>query len=147
MDWSHTTFWWIAAGALVALELATGTFYLLMLALGAGAGAIAAHLGLSGTAQVVCAAVVGVGATVAWHLRRAGQPKAAPAEANADVNLDIGQTLTVETWQADGTARAMYRGAPWSVRYASSGTPAPGAHVIVAVHGTQLRVSPAGASR
>jgi membrane protein implicated in regulation of membrane protease activity len=139
MDWSHTTFWWIAAGALVALELATGTFYLLMLAL----GAVAAHLELAGTAQVVCAAVVGVGATVAWHLRRSRQPKAAPAESNADVNMDIGQTLHVNHWNADGSARVNYRGAAWSVRYAGPGTPAPGSHVIQAVRGTELRVAPA----
>ena len=34
---SFTSFWWIVAGVLVAVELATGTFYLLMLALGATA--------------------------------------------------------------------------------------------------------------
>jgi len=32
MDWSAATGWWIVAGVLVAAELATGTFYLLMLA-------------------------------------------------------------------------------------------------------------------
>ena len=37
MDWSASTGWWLAAGVLVAAELATGTFYLLMLALGAAA--------------------------------------------------------------------------------------------------------------
>ena len=41
MDWSHATTWWIVAGVLVAAELATGTFYLLMLALGAAAAAMA----------------------------------------------------------------------------------------------------------
>ena len=34
MDLSSPTLWWLLAGALVAAELATGTFYLLMLALG-----------------------------------------------------------------------------------------------------------------
>jgi membrane protein implicated in regulation of membrane protease activity len=43
MDFSATTVWWVLAGLAVALELATGTFYLLMLALGMAAGAIAAH--------------------------------------------------------------------------------------------------------
>ena len=32
---NDTTMWWVLAGTLVALELATGTFYLLMLGLGA----------------------------------------------------------------------------------------------------------------
>jgi len=40
--WNGSTLWWVIAGTLVALELATGTFYLLMLALGAAAGALAA---------------------------------------------------------------------------------------------------------
>ena len=37
MDWSSATVWWVAAGVLVAAELATGTFYLLMLAIGTAA--------------------------------------------------------------------------------------------------------------
>jgi hypothetical protein len=45
MDLSASTLWWLATGALVVLELTSGTFYLLMLALGAAAGALAAHLG------------------------------------------------------------------------------------------------------
>jgi membrane protein implicated in regulation of membrane protease activity len=145
MDWTDATFWWIAAGALVALELATGTFYLLMIALGAAAGALAAHAGLSLTQQTVATAVVGVAAIVLWHLKRAQSPKAAAAEANADVNMDIGGSVHVPQWNADSTARASYRGAEWSVRFAGEGTPAPGAFVIVAVHGNELRVAPAAA--
>jgi membrane protein implicated in regulation of membrane protease activity len=45
MDISATTVWWVLAGIAVAVELATGTFYLLMLALGLAAGAVASHLG------------------------------------------------------------------------------------------------------
>ncbi|MBA3625982.1 MAG: NfeD family protein, partial [Methylibium sp.] len=40
MEWSAATLWWIAAGVLIAAELATGTFYLLLLALGATAAAL-----------------------------------------------------------------------------------------------------------
>ena len=58
MDWSGATWWWVAAGVLVAAELASGTFYLLMLALGMAAGAIAAHLGFATAAQLVVAAFV-----------------------------------------------------------------------------------------
>ena len=43
MDLSLSTWWWIVAGVLVAAELATGTFYLLMVAIGCAAGALAAH--------------------------------------------------------------------------------------------------------
>jgi membrane protein implicated in regulation of membrane protease activity len=143
MDWNAATLWWLAAGALVAAELVTGTFYLLMLALGAAAGALAAHAGAGGTLQVAGAALAGAIATAAWHLKRARAPRSAPAASNRDVNLDVGQTLHVDAWLADGTARVQYRGAAWSVRFAGPGTPQPGDQVIVAVEGSCLRVAPA----
>jgi membrane protein implicated in regulation of membrane protease activity len=143
MNWDASTGWWLAAGALVAAELATGTFYLLMLALGAGAGALAAHLGLTPQMQWIAAALVGAGATALWHLRRARQPASTPAALNRDVNLDIGQHLQVPAWAADGSARVQYRGAAWSVRFEGSAVPSPGEHVIVAVRGNELGVAPA----
>src|SRR5512139_3910880 len=142
MGWSAPTLWWLATGALVAVEMATGTFYLLMLALGCAGAALAAHAGLAASWQVVVAALVGGGATAAWHLRRARHPRSAPAEANRDVNLDIGEHVRVDAWAADGTASVRYRGATWSAEYAGSGTPAPGEHVIVAVHGSRLSLAP-----
>ena len=142
MEWNAPMLWWLATGGLVAAELATGTFYLLMLALGCAAGALAAHAGLGATGQVVTAAVLGAACTAGWHFKRARSPRSAPSESNRDVNIDIGQTLHVAAWGADGTARVPYRGAAWSVRFDGPGTPAPGEHVIVAVHGNQLRVAP-----
>jgi membrane protein implicated in regulation of membrane protease activity len=147
MDLSAPVLWWIAAGALVAIEMATGTFYLLMLALGCAAGALLAHTGASASMQWVAAALMGGGATAVWHLKRARSPRSAPSESNRDVNLDIGQSLHVADWAPDGTARAHYRGAAWSVQFEGTGTPAPGEHVIVAVRGSQLRVAPAGSQR
>ena len=143
MDWNAPVLWWLAAGGLVAAELATGTFYLLMLALGCAAGALAAHAGLGGTAQVVSAALLGAAFTAGWHFKRARSPRSAPSERNRDVNIDIGQTLHVDAWGADGTARVPYRGAAWTVRFAGPGKPAPGEHVIVGVQGNYLRVAPA----
>ncbi len=141
MDSSPPTLWWVLAGVLVAVELATSTFYLLMLALGAVGAAIAAHAGAGMTAQLVVAALVGGGATAAWHLRRAKAPRSAPAASNRDVNLDIGQTVQVEQWASDASARVHYRGSTWSVRHRGEGTPAPGIHVIVSVEGNELGVT------
>lgn len=141
MDFSAATLWWILAGLLVLAELLTGSFYLLMLALGAAAGAVAAHLALGATTQVVIAAVVGGGATAAWHLKRARHPRSAPVEQNPDANLDIGQTVRVEQWSADGTARVNYRGSSWTARHVGSGTPQPGEHHIVSVSGNGLGVA------
>jgi membrane protein implicated in regulation of membrane protease activity len=144
MDWNASTWWWVATGVLVAAELATGTFYLLMLALGAAAAALAAHLGMAFSAQLVAAAVIGGGAVAAWHLRRMRQPAAPPAAENRDLNLDIGERVHVPAWNADGSARVSYRGASWAVRYAGTDTPAPGAHVITAVQGSELLVKRTG---
>jgi membrane protein implicated in regulation of membrane protease activity len=143
MDWSASTLWWLAAGVLVAAELGSGSFYMLMLALGCVAGALAAHAGLAGSMQMVLAALAGSGATTAWYLRRARMPPSAPAASNRDVILDIGGTVFVPEWNDDGTARATYRGAAWSLRFAGSGAAQPGEHKIVAVEGSRLAVIPA----
>ena len=135
MDMSASTLWWMAGGILVAAELATGTFYLLMLAIGTAAGAIAAHLGLGTTTQIVATAVVGGAAVVAWHLKR---PRGRPAERNPDVNLDIGQAVQVEQWNPDGSAVVRYRGSDWQARWVGSGAPGTGRHVIRAVEGSCL---------
>ena len=55
----ESTLWWVLAGVAVAVELVTGTFYLLLLALGMAAGALAAHLGAGTALHLVCAAWVG----------------------------------------------------------------------------------------
>ena len=95
MEFQASTLWWVLAGVLVIAELLTGTFYLLMLALGSVAAAGAAHAGAAGTAQFVAAALVGGGATALWHFKRARAPRSAPAASNADVSPDIGQTVVV----------------------------------------------------
>jgi membrane protein implicated in regulation of membrane protease activity len=140
MGWSNATLWWAAAGVLVAAELASGTFYLLMLALGMTAGALAAHAGLAGPAQLVIAALVGGGAVVAWRYQRRRAQAPQPAASNRDVNLDIGSTVHVEHWNADGSARVQYRGAAWDVRFRGSGVPEPGAYTIRALEGSCLLV-------
>jgi membrane protein implicated in regulation of membrane protease activity len=146
MDWSTATWWWVASGVLIAAELATGTFYLLMLALGAAAGALAGYAGFGIAWQVVVAAVVAGGATAAWSVRQSARSRLAPSEgSNPDVNLDIGQRVQIVSWASDGTASVRYRGATWSARFAGTGMPAPGEHVIVAVHGSQLQVRPSAA--
>lgn len=146
MDFSASTWWWLAGGVLVATELLTGTFYLLMLALGCAAAALAAHAGASGPMQVLFAAVAGGGATAAWHFKRARAPRSAPAASNPDVNLDIGQTVQVDAWGPDGRTQVHYRGASWSARLACAEPPAAGAHRIVAVHGNVLDLEPVPAS-
>ncbi|SEL62270.1 Membrane protein implicated in regulation of membrane protease activity [Roseateles sp. YR242] len=138
MDWSLATWWWVVCGGLVAAELASGTtFYLLMLGLGAAAAALTAHAGLSFSVQMLMASVVGGAAVTWWHLRQSRHPRL-PASANPNVNLDVGQSLDVKLWRADGTAEVKYRGAAWQARFIGGGLPHTGRHVIRAVEGSCL---------
>ena len=144
MDFSASTFWWVAAGIVVAAELASGTFYLLMIALGLAAAAVATLLGVGLTAQVLVAAAVGGGATAFWHWRRARHPRSLAASFNRDVNLDIGERIDVVAWADDNTARVAYRGSTWTARLAPDATiRAPGPHVVAAVEGNWLVLTPA----
>lgn len=110
-------FWWIGAGVLVVLELLSGTFYLLMIALGCVAAAIAHIAGAAADAQFVIAAVVALVAVLALRRSRFGRRTRKEASKNPDVNLDIGQTLNVVAWH-ERRARATYRGAAWDVELA-----------------------------
>lgn len=138
---AESMIWWLLAGATVAVELVTGTFYLLMMALGMTAGAVAAHLGFSVVQQIVVASLVGGGAVVAWHWKRRKSPRPAPANANRDVQMDIGETVQVAQWNADGTASVKYRGAQWTVVLAdhSNGTE-PGRFKVMGLQGNRLVV-------
>jgi hypothetical protein len=59
--------WWGLAVGLMAFELTTGTLFLLVLAVGAAVGGLAAFGGLGGTSQILVAAVT---ALVGWFLLR-----------------------------------------------------------------------------
>lgn len=137
---AESTIWWVLAGAFVAVELLTGTFYLLMLSMGLIAAALAAHAGATAAIQLVVAAVVGGGSVLAWRSHKQKMPSALPAGANRDVNLDVGETVHVEVWGPDGTSSVKYRGANWSVSLIPGATPSPGLHRIVEVVGSRLVV-------
>jgi membrane protein implicated in regulation of membrane protease activity len=144
-DWM---IWFGLAGSLVILEMFTGTFYMLMIAIGFVAGGGAALLGAAASMQLVAAALVGVIAT--YGLRRSNWGKTArrDTQRNPDVNLDIGQSLVIEEWSgSEGgirTSRAMYRGAMWDVELEAGTRAKPGRHVIREVRGNRLVVAEAG---
>ena len=135
---ADSTLWWLAAGALVALELVTGTFYLLMMALGLAAAAVSAHLGLALTGQWVTAALAGGGSVLIWRLLKKSQPAAAPANANHDVNLDIGETVQVDSFHTDGSCSVIYRRARRDPTLAPGEATTPGRYTIVEVVGSRL---------
>jgi len=134
---NDSTIWWLIAGALVAMELTTGTFYLLMLAVGAAAAAVAAHTGASLTAQVVTAAIVGGLAVVLWSAYRQRHPSLA-ASGNPDQHLDVGETVQVDAWDAQGLAQVKHRGAFWTAVVKDQLPPSPGLFRIQAIEGNRL---------
>jgi membrane protein implicated in regulation of membrane protease activity len=139
----NATIWWILAGVAIGAEMITLTFYLLMVALGLAAAAIAAHLGLGVPLQIVAGAVVGGGAVALWHYKRAKEPVSAPAEENRDVNLDVGASLNIAHWAADRTASVQYRGSVWQAALAAGAAPsALGQYKVVRVEGSRLIVQP-----
>lgn len=140
---SDATIWWLLVGSAVALELFTGTFYLLMLALGMVAAALAAHAGASTAVQLVCAAGVGASAVVGWYFIKKRKPADPSVRALRSVNLDVGEIIQVDEWQANGTAQVKYRGAQWSAVLHPGQTPTPGAHRITELQGNRLLVEKA----
>jgi len=137
--WS-ANWWWVAAGIAVAAELGTGTFYLLMIALGLAAGAVAAQLGSAPAYQLLAAAAIGGGATALWHWRRISRPPSGPA---GRFDLDVGQHVRVDAWARDRTTQVSYRGSTWSARLQPGARPAPGEHVVAAIEGNWLVLAPA----
>lgn len=129
--------WLALAGILVTLEMFSGTFYLLMIAFGMAAGALAAWLSLAAEVQILLAAVVGAVAALALRRRR---PRKSSAARDPNINLDIGQSLHVSHWH-EGTSRAMYRGALWDVELAHGAHARAGQFVIREVRGSRLIVS------
>ncbi|AGW90631.1 MULTISPECIES: NfeD family protein [Cupriavidus] len=134
--------WFVAAVVLVIVEMNTGTFYLLMVAVGLAAGGVGALLGLSPAAQTLVAALVAAVLIVGLRRTRFGKLRRGNAAVDPNVNLDIGQELDVPAWDANGRARVPYRGADWTVELAPDCTAAPGRYRIVAVRGSTLVVSP-----
>lgn len=130
---------WIIAGiALVIAELATGTFYLLVLAAAAFAGACAAYFQQSfWLAAVVAVAVAAAGVIGVSRYR-------APAQAKGGASLDVGQSVIFEAWssEADRLARVRYRNSIWDARVVDHGPIAAGCVLhIRSVDGNTLLVS------
>ncbi|WP_016835435.1 NfeD family protein [Herbaspirillum lusitanum] len=141
MDWA---IWFVAAGVAIGVELFTGTFYLLMIAIGLGAGGVAALLGGKLEWQLLLAAAIGFAAIGALRRSRFGRRHENDAGRDPNVNLDIGQSVSVDHWNdLDGThtARIRYRGAEWDVELAAGSPVQAGQFIIREVRGSRLIVS------
>jgi membrane protein implicated in regulation of membrane protease activity len=110
-----------------------------MVSAGLVAAALSAHAGLAVPWQWVTAALVGGGSVLAWRSIKKAQPPTAPAQSNHDVNMDIGQTVHVQSWMDDGTCSVKYRGAQWEAALVQGeDATSPGVYTIVEVVGSRL---------
>jgi membrane protein implicated in regulation of membrane protease activity len=141
-DWA---IWFVLAGALIVAELFTGTFYLLMIALGVVAGGIAALSGALLEWQLLAAALVGISAVLLLRRSRFGRLRGNAANDDPNIILDIGQSVDVSAWQEHGdrhVARVPYRGAMWDVELQAGHPAVPGAFTIREIRGSRLIVAP-----
>jgi membrane protein implicated in regulation of membrane protease activity len=86
--------------------------------------------------QLVAAAIVGgLGAVLLgqWRKRQSTTPQEAQ-----DQHLDLGATVQVDAWDAQGTAQVKHRGAAWTAVLAPGQTAAPGVYRIQAMAGNRL---------
>ncbi len=143
---SDTASWLVVLFALLAIEIFTGTYYLLMLSVGAIAAALCALAGLELMIQIIVGSVVGLTAVILFHRirmrQRAGQVH---SSSNPDVVLDIGQEVRVAGWK-HGHARVEYRGSQWDAIPESEGDDQTGALVIKAIRGSTLVLGRAGST-
>jgi membrane protein implicated in regulation of membrane protease activity len=126
-------YWFLLAFVLLGVEMATGTFYMLVVAIGMLVGGLAAWLQASVAMQLtLCAITVIAGSFI---LRRW---KSTQVKEVASASLDIGQPVRVIKWNDNGTARVFYRGAEWDAETESATTPHDEKLYIAAVQGSCL---------
>lgn len=126
-------YWFLLALVLIGLEMTTGTFYLLVVAIAAAVGGTAALLGVGLIWQFVFSAATGIAGTVMLRRRKSSQ-----GNTTSNVSLDVGLPVKVIKWNDNGTARVFYRGAEWDAELESADTPREGTLYIKAVHGSGL---------
>lgn len=130
---SSQTLWLIAASLLAGLEMLTGTFYLLAVAIGLASAALAAWLGFGFAIQAICAALIGLIAVAAlklWQQQHGNSPD--------EVSSDIGQRVEIVAWQNERHARVRYRGTLWDAELAAGTETGLSDYTIVATQGNSL---------
>lgn len=132
---SNWSLWLVLAGILLIAEITTGTFYLLMVSLGAAIGALMAYLGFGLELQIASAAVFSVAGSL---LLRNQSAKRSKTDKQHDL-LDIGNKLEIPAWNASGRTQVQYRGSNWAAE-STDPHPAAGLHQIVDVQGNILKV-------
>ncbi|MGH8619380.1 MAG: NfeD family protein [Burkholderiales bacterium] len=133
--------WWGIAGfGLIIVELASGTFYLLVIGCASLVAALIAWAGLPFAVQAIVSSVLSIAGVVYVHHRRVANPPSAGSNV-----LDVGQSVTLDAWvdEPHRLARVNYRNAQWDARVLGTGPVAMGAQLVISdVDGNTLQVTP-----
>lgn len=128
-------YWFLLALGLLAMEMLTGTFYMLILSAAVGMGGLVALLGWDMPTQIACSVITGmIGVMVVRKMKGASVAK------SEGQSLDVGQMVRLITWNNDGTARVHFRGAEWDAELEDFklGMMQPAVLYIKTVHGSKL---------
>jgi membrane protein implicated in regulation of membrane protease activity len=128
--------WWAVAAALIAAELLTGTFYLLVVGVAVACGGAAAWLGWDQAYQWLTASILGVAGVLVLERWKRGRGRTPDQP-----SLDVGQMVKVQSWGPDRTARVTYRGSTWDAVLASPDTPQTETMYITGMRGSVLILS------
>lgn len=135
--------WWLLALGLGLAELFTGTFFLLLIALGCMLAGLVAFAGFGLTGQLGAAAVGCLVGAVWLRRRKRAAEIAMPAQFDPQLMLDIGGRVEVTQWRSARRTEVRYRGATWQVELVDGAAQGKlGDHVIEEVDGNTLRVAP-----
>lgn len=126
-------YWFLLALILLAMEMATGTFYLLMASIATAIGGLAAWLSAGVEWQYILSALTAITGTLILQYWKKTQGN----DTNG-VNLDIGQPVLVLTWHDNGCARVMYRGTEWDAEPESAELSHDGTFYIKEMRGSSL---------
>lgn len=126
-------YWLLLAATLVALEMATGTFYMLVLGAAAIIGGLAAWGGLELPWQLALSALAGIAGTVILQRKKLTQ-----STTSTVMNPDLGEQVRVLRWGNDGRLRVHYRGTEWDAELAAADTPHDAPLYIQAMRGSTL---------
>ena len=126
-------YWFLLALILVGLEMATGTFYLLIVGIAMAIGGAADLLGLVFAAQLALAALAGITGIILLLRWKSAHVSEATSQ-----SLDIGQPVKVLTWYDDEAARVFYRGAEWDAKLETKESGHEGIFYIKDIRGSVL---------
>jgi len=125
-------YWFLLAVILLGLEMASGTFYLLVLSIALAVAGFAALMGFALPLQYAMAAITGVIGVVILRLGKGSLSDA------GNQSLDLGRAVKILSWHDGSKARVMYRGAEWDAELDTPQAAHDGEFYIKAIQGSVL---------